>query len=279
MRQKKNKTIGYKIDPSVYTEEYFLSEEYGGAKEYKQGLKTLSAAVERIYDRIPRTKEKKKFLDAGCGKGELLYFMAKKGYDVYGVDYSNTAVKMSKKLLEKKNIKGHVYNSDVRKLPFKNNFFDVVISTDVVEHLDDSTATIDFFNEIYRVLKPGGKFYVHTAPNKIHVEYFQKYYQRYINYFAFALSNLIFHTTYKLSLDIRNEHNKLVHINEQTPRSFRKNIEYSKFKNFKVELFADPFNFNLKKLPYYIIGYLYPINKIFPFNFILANHHFFVAEK
>tara|TARA_B100000073_G_scaffold239944_1_gene201023 strand:- start:1271 stop:1765 length:495 start_codon:yes stop_codon:yes gene_type:complete len=43
----------------------------------------------------------------------------------------------------------------VYKLPFEENSFDLVICSEVLEHLDDYHAAID---EIYRVLKPGGKF-------------------------------------------------------------------------------------------------------------------------
>jgi ubiquinone/menaquinone biosynthesis C-methylase UbiE len=43
----------------------------------------------------------------------------------------------------------------VYQLPFEENFFDLIICSEVLEHLDDYHAAID---EIYRVLKPQGKF-------------------------------------------------------------------------------------------------------------------------
>ena len=49
---------------------------------------------------------------------------------------------------------------DLKKLSFKDNFFDLVISEDVLEHVDDYERA---FLEIYRVLKPGG-YHIFTIP-------------------------------------------------------------------------------------------------------------------
>ncbi len=270
----------YKVNPNAYTEKYFLSDEYGGAINYKNNLDGLAPSVDRIYKKIKKTKKKLKFLDAGCGKGELLYFMAKKGYEVYGIDYSKTAIRMCKDLLKKKKIKATILMSDVRKVKFPDNYFDIVISTDVVEHLNDNKATVEFFNEMHRILKPKGQFYIHTAPNKLHVEYFQKFYQRYINYVLFSILEIIYpQKKYDITLEVRSEHNKIVHVNEQTYFSFRNNLKNSHFKKYKLEIFADPFDFNFIKLPYYLVGYLFPLNKIFPLNIFIGNHFYLIAEK
>ena len=48
------------------------------------------------------------------------------------------------------------------KLPFRDNTFDAVISTAVIEHLSNSRFTV---NEIYRILKIGGSFLL-TTPSR-----------------------------------------------------------------------------------------------------------------
>jgi ubiquinone/menaquinone biosynthesis C-methylase UbiE len=96
-------------------------------------------------------------LDIGCGTGETLSFL-KKLYskaDLYGIDMSQKAVKYTKQ-------KGHrnVYRGDSIKLPFKNNFFDVVLFLDVLEHIQNDKKAI---NEAKRVLKKNGIIII-TAP-------------------------------------------------------------------------------------------------------------------
>lgn len=53
--------------------------------------------------------------------------------------------------------------ADVLHLPFKNNIFNLVYFTDVIEHLPENSE-INALNEIYRVLKPNG-YLILTTPN------------------------------------------------------------------------------------------------------------------
>lgn len=53
-----------------------------------------------------------------------------------------------------------VRHEDVRRTSFLSNYFDVVLSSDVLEHVSDPE---DAFKEIARILKPGGKF-IFTVP-------------------------------------------------------------------------------------------------------------------
>jgi 2-polyprenyl-3-methyl-5-hydroxy-6-metoxy-1,4-benzoquinol methylase len=160
----------YKVNPDLYTSDYYLSDGYAGALQYKSGLHQLAPSVEYVYDRIPPGNGKQKLLDAGCGKGELMYFVSRKRYMPFGVDYSATAVRMASALMKAKGIDSAVVRKeDVRHLSFRSSFFDIVVSTDVLEHLDDNRAGLAFIDEAYRVLKPGGRLIIHTAPNHDHV--------------------------------------------------------------------------------------------------------------
>lgn len=99
----------------------------------------------------------KKILDVGCGAGETLRYLEKlfPKATVYGVDNSAKAVKYSMS-------RGHknVVRADALKLPFKDNFFDVVLFLDVLEHIRDHQKAL---NEAKRVLKKGGEVII-TSP-------------------------------------------------------------------------------------------------------------------
>ncbi|MEK7614413.1 MAG: sugar nucleotide-binding protein [Patescibacteria group bacterium] len=89
-----------------------------------------------------------KVLDFGCGSGIFVDELAKQGYQAYGLDISEEAVKFGM-LQGVKNL-GAI---DAHKINFPDNTFDAVFTLDVLEHLEDEKWALD---EIRRVLKPGG---------------------------------------------------------------------------------------------------------------------------
>ena len=102
-----------------------------------------------------------KVLDLGCGEGRHIFGALDEYKDIYcvGLDQDIPSLDVCKEGLvffEELNtgstifIQGSVYN-----LPFEDDAFDLVICSEVLEHLDDYHAAI---KEIYRVLKPQGKF-------------------------------------------------------------------------------------------------------------------------
>jgi len=97
---------------------------------------------------------KGKLLDIGCGGGilteSLSYYFPKA--DIYGCDISNTAITYAKRLGSGKVSYSTIKN---KKFPYKDNFFDVCICFDVLEHVPDANF---FLKEVRRVLKKGGKF-------------------------------------------------------------------------------------------------------------------------
>lgn len=69
-------------------------------------------------------------------------------YDATGLDVSE----QSKKLCESRGLR-NVVLADGADMPFEDNKFDVVVTLDTIEHIDDDALTV---NQILRVLKPGG---------------------------------------------------------------------------------------------------------------------------
>ncbi len=89
-------------------------------------------------------KHSDKVLDAGCGIGfvSMLY----PNFDVIGVDISDGMLAHNPHKWVK---------APVEKLPFPDNHFDFVVCRSLLHHLDDPMAGL---SEMYRVLKPGGKW-------------------------------------------------------------------------------------------------------------------------
>lgn len=99
-------------------------------------------------------------LDAACGEGYGSYLMKTWGArSVTGVDIDASSVE---KACESFKADGLSYlQHDVQTLPFEDHVFDVVVSLETLEHLDDAEM---FLQEIKRVLKPGGTVIL-SCPN------------------------------------------------------------------------------------------------------------------
>lgn len=117
------------------------------------GMKDLK--VRRIIQQMIGNK-RCKILDVGCGDGNLLQPFCEL-HECYGVDISEAQLKKARA----KKLRAFRVNIETKKLPFQNDFFDLVICSETIEHL----LEIDnLFLEINRTLKPKGIFIL-TFPN------------------------------------------------------------------------------------------------------------------
>ena len=92
----------------------------------------------------------------GAGMGLIVDFLKKKGYEATGIDLDETMIKMAK---EKRDL--DLIHADARELPFQNKQFEtVIISSGVVDYIDDMQLTTSIMNESLRVLKPYGNLFV-----------------------------------------------------------------------------------------------------------------------
>lgn len=102
-------------------------------------------------------------LEVGCGPGANVWYLHREGYQVAGIDGSTAAIDKAALRIENENSGLNNNHADLKvgyfpNLPWKDNCFDVVI--DIFSLYANTIEVIDStLNEVYRVLKPGGRLY------------------------------------------------------------------------------------------------------------------------
>lgn len=98
-----------------------------------------------------------RILDLGCGYGRVAREILNNFPDakVYGVDLSRTYVDIFNKDLA---TRGNARVADIKDLPFEDNSFDVVFMITTLMYLTNEVDQKKAIKEIFRVLKPKGKF-------------------------------------------------------------------------------------------------------------------------
>jgi len=99
-----------------------------------------------------------KTLDICCGAGTNAVYLAKKGFQVVGIDISSKAVEYAKKKAEQANVKIKFMVQNFLKLPFGDEEFDFVFDMGCFHHVEVRDRD-PFIEGVYRVLKKGG-FYL-----------------------------------------------------------------------------------------------------------------------
>jgi len=111
------------------------------------------SVLERVIERL-RLPARARILDAGCGSGRNMVELARHG-TVTGVELSATSAKLARARSV-----GEVIEGSVLDMPFASASFDLAVSLDVIEHLDDDLAAM---RELRRVVAPGGALLI-TVP-------------------------------------------------------------------------------------------------------------------
>lgn len=108
---------------------------------------------------ILQLKTKASLLDIGCGAGEALkvFLQCRNDLQITGLDIQD----FSKQVPEQ--VRFFRLNANSGKLPFDDNSFDAVTVIHLVEHIENVE---NLLNEIIRILKSGGRFYIETPDVK-----------------------------------------------------------------------------------------------------------------
>ncbi len=108
--------------------------------------------------KVTRPLQINSVLDVGCGEGFTLARLKKEhiGKVHEGIEIDHSAIELGRKLYPKISIK----EGDIYKLPYRNNTFDLVIATEVLEHLENPKKA---YRELLRVSK---RYVLLSVPNE-----------------------------------------------------------------------------------------------------------------
>ena len=95
-------------------------------------------------------------LEIGCGTGCDLLQFAKHGSRAFGIDITPEHLRLAR---ERVGSKAAIGQAEATALPFADGSFDYVYSHGVLHHIDRPRLVVD---EIFRVLRPGGRFNIHV---------------------------------------------------------------------------------------------------------------------
>lgn len=107
----------------------------------------------------------KKFVELGCGQAQVPRLLAMSGQlrpeNIYGMDQSSEAIRYAGSQLPG----AHFSVQDLYQLDYPENFFDLCIMLETIEHLERPEVVLQ---KIFKIIKPGGVFYL-SFPNYLHL--------------------------------------------------------------------------------------------------------------
>jgi SAM-dependent methyltransferase len=95
----------------------------------------------------------------GCGQGRHSILLAKKGYNVTGIDYSDYLLKIAKNRAKKEKVKINFIKKDAKKLDFENEF-DVILNLFTSFGYETDKNNEKIIEKVSKALKKGGKFLI-----------------------------------------------------------------------------------------------------------------------
>lgn len=130
-----------------------------------EGVESFSQSQGRLEFLVRRLRPSTRVLNIGVGNGALESMAASKGVDIWSLDPSSRAIANLRKEL---NIGERAQVGFCQSMPFPDGHFDVVVMSEVLEHLDEDIfrATLA---EVRRVLRDGGRF-IGTVPAREKLE-------------------------------------------------------------------------------------------------------------
>ncbi len=192
------------VSPEIYGSDYYL-QRCGGVEFFHLYKADILKPMMQVAVNCAALKPGMSILDFGCGRGELVAHLTKKGFDATGIDYSKDAIDIAQTYFpEAKFICG-----DLLECRFPAGSFDRIFFLSTIEHLyDDQISKI--LEELSRLLKPNGRVIITTCTNSL-----------YFKTWTYGFRRLIVRCLNKFGMKIampsppRSGEDVAMHINEQ----------------------------------------------------------------
>ncbi|HJS83156.1 MAG TPA: methyltransferase domain-containing protein, partial [Nitrososphaera sp.] len=129
----------------------------------RYGRETEPAQYQTVADLLD-VNESQEILDVGCGTGGAVQVLGSRvggSGRVVGLDISKTMIDEARRRTAGLSLPIEFRQGDAHRLPFPDNSFDRCYALRLMEIIDDPVSVL---NEMYRVLRPGGRLYV-NAPD------------------------------------------------------------------------------------------------------------------
>jgi len=139
------------LTPLYYQRLYDIEQAHG----WSRSMRELAGV---LLDPIARTRRRWRILDVGCGTGAMLDWLQRfPGAEIVGLDVSSDALGFCRTRGHRALVEGSALD-----LPFPDGSFDLIICTDVLQHLPNPPGDRAALREAHRVLDDGGYIYVRT---------------------------------------------------------------------------------------------------------------------
>ena len=189
---------------------------YSYLDKHKERFIFINNYINKLYG---TNKQNIKILDYGSHTGIMGVLLLEAGYDVECCDLKEVIDKYEVNYKTNKIKYDFIISND--KLPYENEQFDLVIFTEILEHLHESP--INKLNDIKRIIKPGG-YLLLTTPNVMNLE----------NKIKFFFNVNIYQDIYRYCYNPRYS----LHYREYSKKDLKKLlIDFLKFKKIKFKYF------------------------------------------
>lgn len=125
-----------------------------GYMDYVRDRENIQARLRGVLTRIEQRQPAGRLLDVGCGLGFFVEVANLHGWEAWGVEVNDHAVRWANE-----HVTERVRQGSASELPFPDESFDCVVLFDVIEHLTEPGADLA---EAHRVLRPDGLMVVAT---------------------------------------------------------------------------------------------------------------------
>ncbi|MDP5277499.1 class I SAM-dependent methyltransferase [Sphingomonas sp. DG1-23] len=153
----RSRGVGYAATPDQLSEA-------DPRKRLRQGYTEFEGVDDfyRIFPELPAAFAGKDVLDYGCGYGGKTVAYARLARFAAGIEPVQTHIELSEAFRRHRGVENAEFRICTQAgIPYPDDSFDIVVSHDVIEHVDDPASALA---EIHRVLRPGGIAYLAFPP-------------------------------------------------------------------------------------------------------------------